>query len=46
VEEGITTKYSYREVPPEHALHTGVVSMPKITYIVFINFCTHTEMLS
>ena len=46
VEVGLTTKYSYREVPPEHALHTGVVNMPKITYILFSNLGTHTEMSS
>ena len=46
MEVGLTTKYSYHEVPPEHALHTGVVNMPKVTYVLFSNLGTHTEMSS
>ena len=46
MEVGVTTKYSYRVVPPEHALHTDVVNMPKTTHILFSNLGTHTEMLS
>jgi hypothetical protein len=46
VEVGITKRYSYHEVPPEHALHTGVVNMPKITYILFSNLGTRPEMSS